>query len=474
LTLNERLRPTVRFLTDRTVDLIVRDAKRVLDEIGVFVEHDKAVELLVGAGGRLRDDRRVRIGPDLVERALSAAPSEVLVHDRGGDNPVSIGGDQVNFVPGSAAIKVFDYAESRTRPSTAADCVKFARLTQRLPAMALQSTCVVPDDVPLEEADLARLRVALMHCTKGVVTGTFTDASFETMRRMLVAVRGSEEALRAKPLAIFDCCPSPPLEWSELTCSVLVSCAEHGIPAELVSMPLTGATAPVTLIGAVTQHTAENLSGVVIHQLAAPGSPIIYGGSPSAFDMRHGTTPMGAIETMMIDAAYAQVGTRLGLPTHAYMALSDAKTPDYQAGLESGSGAVLAAMAGINVVSGPGILDFESCQSLEKLVLDHEACRMAQRAVRGIDSRDDDIVKLVREGIEAEQFLNLDHTRECFREEHSFPGPVIDRMVGDAWAMQGAKSALERAHEEVARLLAEEDAPPLDAGVVRELDGLGL
>jgi trimethylamine--corrinoid protein Co-methyltransferase len=339
--------------------------------------------------------------------------------------------------------------------------------------MALQSTCVVPSDVPLDAADRVRLHEALRNGRKAVITGTFKDHSFEIMREMLVCVRGSKEALRAKPLAIFDCCPSPPLNWSELTCAVLVRCAEEGIPAELVSMPLTGATSPVTLVGAVTQHTAENISGVVIHQLAGAGSPIIYGGSPSAFDMRQGTTPMGAVETMMIDAAYAQVGKHLGLPTHAYMALSDAKSADYQAGMETGFGAMTAALAGVNMVSGPGMLDFESCQSLEKLVLDNEACAMALRAVRGIEPHaSDDLAAVMREGIAAEQFLNLDHTRRNFRGEFYFPGKVIDRSVGDMWAAEGKKSAAQRAHEEVERLLAMEGAPPLDDAVLAELDAL--
>jgi trimethylamine--corrinoid protein Co-methyltransferase len=466
-------RPTLRFLEEEAVCGIVTEARRILEEIGVFVEHGKAGDLLTAAGARKGDGGRMRIGPDIVDRALETAPSEVVLYDRYGKNPVHIGGDSVNFDPGSAAIKVYDFAANRVRPSTTEDCILFSRLTDRLPAMALQSTCVVPSDVPLEEADRVRLYQALRNGTKAVITGTFKEASFEIMRRMLVCLRGSREALREKPLAIFDCCPSPPLNWSELTCDALVRCAEEGIPAELVSMPLTGATSPVTLVGAVTQHTAENLSGVVIHQLAGSGSPIIYGGSPSAFDMRQGTTPMGAVETMMIDAAYAQVGKHLGLPTHAYMGLSDAKTPDYQAGLESGCGAVLAALAGVNMVSGPGMLDFESCQSLEKLVLDNEACAMALRAVRGIDPHDgDDLAGVMRQGIAAEQFLNLDHTRKRFRGEFYFPGMVIDRSVGDMWEAQGKKTAAQRAHEEVGRLLAKEGAPPLDAAVQKELDAL--
>ncbi len=51
---------------------------------------------------------------------------------------------------------------------------------------------------------------------------------------------------------------------------------------------------------------------------------------------------MGAVETQMIDCAYAEIGKYLGLPTQAYIALSDAKQLDAQAGLETSMGATLA------------------------------------------------------------------------------------------------------------------------------------
>ena len=278
-----------------------------------------------------------------------------------------------------------------------ADAVALARLVDGLPHYAAQSTALAPAEVPKAVADRYRLYLVLGNSRKPVITGTFVRDGFAPMQAMLAAVRGGEQQLRDRPLAIFDCCPSPPLKWSDLTCQALIDCARSGVPAELVSMPLTGATAPVTLREAVVQHAAENLSGVVIHQLASRGAPIVYGGSPSAFDMRRGTTPMGAIETMMIDSAYAQVGKHLGLPTHAYMGLSDAKCPDYQAGLESGIGAVLAALSGINVVSGSGMLDFEMCQSLEKVLLDHDALGMAHRLIRGIERREGDALTLISE-----------------------------------------------------------------------------
>jgi trimethylamine--corrinoid protein Co-methyltransferase len=208
--------------------------------------------------------------------------------------------------------------------------------------------------------------------------------------------------------------------------------------------------------------TAENLSGIVIHQLAQPGSPIIFGGSPAAFDMRKGTTPMGAVETMMINAAYVQIGKYLGLPTHSYMGLSDAKIVDGQAGLETGMGALVAALAGANVISGPGMMDFESSQSLEKLVLDNEICGMALRMVRGIEARGDRLAgDLYGDIYDGAHFFSSKETLRWFRKELYQAGSVIDRDTYDVWMSQGKKSAWDRACGEVERVMRSHTVEPL-------------
>ena len=139
---------------------------------------------------------------------------------------------------------------------------------------------------------------------------------------MLAIFAGGRDALAEKPQAVFDVCPSPPLIWSKFGAGNLIELARAGVPAEMVSMPLAGAAAPVTLLGSVVQHAAECLSGITIHQLAKAGSPIVWGGAPAIFDMRKGSTPMGAVETAMIDVSYAQVGKSLGY-AHALLSRGD-------------------------------------------------------------------------------------------------------------------------------------------------------
>ncbi|HSG29207.1 MAG TPA: trimethylamine methyltransferase family protein, partial [Candidatus Krumholzibacterium sp.] len=425
-----------------------------------------------GAGATIDGDR-TKIPASVVEKALETAPDTIKVYDRHGQLRMDLGGDRVHFNPGSAALRIFDPEIGDARTPVTADVVKYATIIDSLPNYAAQSTGLVPGDVPEDIADRYRVFLGLQYSSKPIVTGTFQVEAFKVMHAMLSAVAGGDEKLREKPNAIFDCCPSPPLAWSDLTCQALIDCSRTGLPAELVSMPLTGATSPVTLAGAVVQHCAENLSGITIHQLANPGSPIIYGGSPACFDMRKGTTPMGAVETMMIDGAYAEIGKYLGVPTHAYMALSDSKPVDYQAGMETAMGAILAAVSGVNNVSGPGMLDFESCQSLEKLVLDHEVVSMALRLTGGIELRDDPIAApLIQSGIKRKEFLSLPHTMKWFRKEAYFPHEVIERGTLEEWREKGKKDAAQRANDRVKEILASHTPEPLDPKIVEHITGL--
>jgi trimethylamine--corrinoid protein Co-methyltransferase len=465
----------MQLLPNGRVEEIVAEAFAILETVGVEVEYPEAVDLLTGAGARPADDgRRVYIPRQVCQRCLQSAPSEFRLYGRDGRELV-VGGDETHFDPGSSALTLYDHKQRRIREATTSDVVEFAVVTEGIDAYHCQSTGLVPSDVPEALADRFRLLIALVYSTKPVITGTFTREAFATMHEMLCAVRGGADELRDRPLAMFDCCPTAPLTWSELTCDALVSCARTGVPAETVSMPLTGATAPVTLAGAIVQHTAESLSGLVIHQLAGPGSPFVYGGAPSCFDMRKATTPMGAVETMMIDASYAQVGRHLGLPTHAYMGLSDAKSPDYQAGLETAFGVALAALAGVNIVSGPGMLNFVGTQSLEKLLLDSEICAMASRLLAGVTFRGSpEALDVLREHVVDKSFLTAEHTRRHFREEVYFPPGIIDRGSQGEWEATGGRSAQDRAHEAVGVILdtAAIDAP--DAALVEELESLIL
>ncbi len=466
------VRPAVRFLADTLIERILEEARSVLREIGVEVPHPEVADLLLSAGAQMHPSSgRIRIGAALIDRSLATAPNAFTLHDRDGATRADLGGLRVHFTPGSAAINILDGATGRIRPPSTHDYIRYARLVERLPAFDYPSTAFIPSDVPEKISDAYRLYLSLLYGSGPIVTGAFTIEGFQVMADLLLAVRGTSDALAQKPLAVFSCCPTAPLKWSAVTSKNVIDCARRRIPVEIISVPLTGFVAPGTLTGTLAQHAAENLSGIVISQVAALGAPVLWGGSPAVFDYRHETTPLGAIESQMLNCAHAEIGRRLGLPTQAYISPSDAKSLDAQAGLESAHGMLLAALAGINSVSGPGMLDFESCQSLEKLVLDHEICLMARRVTRGIEEREGDFPAIphLRALLEEGHSIIADHTRRWFRQDVSFPGPVIDRMTRARHLEEGARPLGERATDQVEALL---KSPPnrLDAERRRRLD----
>ncbi len=312
----------------------------ILETQGVFFENQEAIELLKNQGVN-HEGQRFFIPSDLINKCLDTTPNNITLYDRDGNESISLKDDIVNFDPGSAAIFILDEDTGEIREGISKDFIRFSKIVEQLKYIEVQSTALIYNDVPKEAQDWHRLYLALSNCYKPVVTGTFRKESFSIMREILLACRTSEDDLARKPLAIFDACPSPPLKWSDLTTQSLIDAAKSMIPSEFVSMPLAGASAPITLIGCITQHCAECLAGVVIVQLSKRGAPLIWGGSPAVFDMKYGTTPMGAIETMMINIGDVEMGKLLNLPTHAYMSLSDSKIPDSQAGFEAGMGALL-------------------------------------------------------------------------------------------------------------------------------------
>jgi trimethylamine--corrinoid protein Co-methyltransferase len=463
------LQPKLELLTYDLIARILDEAFQLMRIPGIKIQSPEARDLLQQAGATVDGDV-IAIPEKIVRKSLDTVPEKFDLYDRKGNPKIHYGGDFVHFDPGSSGVHMLDPETLEHKPSYTQDLVRLVKIVEMLPQYDAQSTAIVCNEVPKAIGDLYRLYIVLLYSEKPIVTGSFSLQTLGTMIDMLALFPGDRQKLANKPQAIFDVCPSPPLIWSEFGAGNLIELARARIPAQLISMPLAGAAAPVTLLGSVVQHAAESLSGIAIHQLANPGAPIVWGGAPAIFDMRHGTTPMGAIETAMIDAAYAQVGKSLNLPTHAYLGASDSKVVDAQAGLESGITSLLGALAGINMISGAGMLDFLACQSLEKLVIDAEGIAMAKRLLAGIEVRTETLATGLFEGINFKgDFLKKKVTRELFSKEQILPSAVIDRESHRGWQAAGSLDTFGRAKIRTNELLNAYTRPSYPADQVRAL-----
>ena len=467
------MQPKLTLLSDEIIARILGEAYELLLKPGIKVQNEEARELLTKAGVEINPETHVaKIPKPLVEQALESVPREFYLYDYDGNPTVHYGGDSVHFDPGSSGITMLNPETLEHDTTETSHLLQLIKVAEQLPQYDAQSTAVICHDVPKEIQDSYRLYLVLLHSKKPIVTGAFTNKTVQEMIDMLALFAGGLDQARQKPRAIFDVCPAPPLIWSNFGAGNLIALARAGIPAEIVSVPLSGAAAPVTMLGTVTQHTAECLAGITIHQLANPGSPIVWGGAAAIFDMRKGATPMGAVETAMLDCSYAQVAKSLGMPTHTYLGATDSKLVDAQAGLESGISAMVGALSGINMISGSGMLDFLACHSAEKLVLDAEGIAMAKRMIGGVKLHTDTLATGFYDdkiNFKGGDFLKQKITMQLFREEQHIPSSVIDRDSTRVWKAAGSLDAFGRAKLRVKELLGSYTRPEIDPVKIDQL-----
>jgi trimethylamine--corrinoid protein Co-methyltransferase len=466
-------KPKFEILSRDDVKNIIMAAYDLLETFGVMIDNNEVLKIVADAGAKVDFQKKVCLIPaTMIERALQSVPASFSVYSQDCRITAMMGGDNTYFAPGSVALNILDSDTEEIRKPKIPDLIQMSHLIETLENIHFQTGPVLPVDIPEDIQDVYRFYTILTNSSKPIFCGAFTIEGLHIQKEMLTVLRENDDELRRKPRAIFAANPTAPLMWGRVIAQNLVDCARFGIPVMLIPMPLPGGNAPVTLAGTLTEHTAENLSGIVISQFATPGAPLIYGGGAIALDMRYGTSCIGAIESQLLGCGYNQIGKALGLPTASNIGQSDSKRVDAQSGLESGTGILLATLSGINLSRGPGMMAFANCQSMEKLVFDNNICGMALRFAQGIQCDEEsialDVMKAAGRG--AKGHLSSDHTMKWFRKEFFFPSETIDRKP----LRQGekARTSYERAREEVKERLSTFEHKPLPGHKIKELKNI--
>ena len=474
------MRPTLSVLSDDLIGKILDEAKCIMAETGMEIRGANMRRRLLEHGLKMdASGKRILFSPDIVDAAIASAPKSFTLYDRDGQAHAEIGGNNVHYVPGSSGLKILDHRSGETRLSNSTDFIEYARLCDGLEHIAYLATAFsTNEDIESQVSDAWRLYMTLITSKKPVVTGAFSEDGVPRMAAMLQMFRSDRAELIAKPLSIFTITASGNFRYGEDSCQNLLDCAEAGLPVEIVPVTLMGLIAPVTLVGALVFHCIDVLTGLTMAQIVRPGTPVLFGGAAATFDMKAASSPMAAIEAQRLNTAYVQIAKSLDLPTQAYMALGDGKLLDAQAGAETFSSALLAAIAGVNSVSGPGMLDFVLTFSLPKLVFDNEVCGQALHFVREIEPLDDlPTADLVQQLLRDDQLITAPHTIAHWPNELYMTGPVIDRLNRETWEEGGSIPLYERACAEVETRLASYTLIETDAAIdaalrERVMDGL--
>lgn len=457
-------------LSQEEIIKIDQESKRILEESGVRVLNNSALELLENIGCKVdRKISRVYIPSSIIQKAVSSIPEKFYLYGRDNNNKIELGGDNVYFGPGGFAVFVEDLYSGKRRRALRQDLIEHLKVSDALPGCEFNHVNVMPSDLPDNTADLYMWADALIYQTKPIMSENYSAKSVDILVEMGSALRGSSEALISKPNICLDVCVLSPLTHDTRQVDLLLAGARYGLPISIESGPIAGASCPVTLASCVSQANAEILSAIVITYAVKPGTPILYGSWGRHMDMRFGSVTMGGPEFGLLKVCTAQMGRFYKIPTRGGGVLTDSLISDTQCGYEKMITSLIPALGGINYISGMGLNETENMQSLPQLVIDDEIVSMVKRILRGIEVSPDHLATdLIIDIGPGGNFLSSKHTNRYFKSEFFFPG-ISNRMVFDKWYAAGSKTVKEKAAEKVKNLLKNSPEDLLDTKIVREI-----
>ena len=445
-------------LSDSDIERIDADSMRILAEIGVRVDDEELRRQAVGAGAKIgRQNDILCFPPEMVREAVDQAPASAGFADCDGSVTVVGPGRPSTFWTGAALNYVIG---NEARPIRSQDLADFARIADSLESVfAVVGTALA--DVPPPARDVVGLRIMATHTRKHLRPLLFKAENVKAMIEMAEVVADGRP-LRQCPLISFGYSCLSPLHWSQISIDLWRNSSGHRLPVMLNGEPITGATSPVTLAGAVAMANAEVLAGVALVQLLSPARPVVHNiGFAHSMDMRRAACLAGSPECALMAAAGARLAAYYKLPSASWMC-TDALADDQQAAIEKMLTGAAHAAAGVSVIWGMGQLETEKSLSPVQLVMDDEIVRALVRFARGFQVDDDTLAYGVIRQVETGEgeFLSHDHTIAHFRDELS-GSPLLARSTRQRWADGGCTTLADRAKAYVHDLLARPQEPRL-------------
>jgi trimethylamine--corrinoid protein Co-methyltransferase len=457
-------------LTEHEIERIHDGALQILAQTGVLVHNQNVLNLLAEAGCPVSyDERRARIPDQVIETAVSQAPSVVKLYNRLGEQVMALGAGPFFARTSSGATGILDLDNGQRREPTSQDLANAARLADALPHIhGVSIMAVQPADVPVTAVDLHAVKLTLTNTVKPVGYVCLNEQLLELVLDMVALSVGGMEALQQRPIITAIAESTSPLQLVASQLAVLQTFASSALPLTLHAHPIAGLTAPVTLAGELVITHAEILSLATIAQLIRPGTPVVYGMSSSVPDMRTAANLAGAVEIGLLGAAVSQLAQRCGLPSVMSSGI-DAHWPDAQATTERLMTLLPPALAGIDLIN-LSTLETKMSFSLEQLVIDNDILGLVQRYLQGIVVDDETLaLDLIDSTEPGGAFITSDHTLRHFQDE-LLVSDLIVHQPRETWEAAGRPDLLTQAKNKVRRILAEHQPPVLPDRVVVQFD----
>jgi trimethylamine---corrinoid protein Co-methyltransferase len=461
--------PRYEILSEDAMAQLEKGWRRLVTEIGVEFDSERALRLFADAGQRV-EDQTVFLDPDFVLEQVAKAPREFDVQARNPEHNIHIGGDAMAFgaVYGPPFVREGDVR----RDATMDDFERFTKLAQTFPVLDSAGGVICePNDTPLDSRHLD-MTYALQTLTDKVYMGNVVSGvNARDTLAMTEILFGSRESIETTPatISLINC--NSPLRWDDRMLESQFEYSGAGQPVVLTPFILMGAMSPVTIPAALVQQIVEALSGIALSQLIRPGTPVIFGSFLSNIDMQSGSPTFGTPESGIGLLCTGQIARHFGLPFRTGGGLTSSQTSDAQAGYEALMTMMPTFLAGANwVMHSAGWLEGGLVAGYEKFIVDVEILQMMQVEFTPLEIDEDSMAFGAHEEVgHGGHFLGAQHTMERFRT--CFYRPLLSSSENyERWTRNGGKDATERAGEIYRTRLQEFQPPALDDAVRQELE----
>lgn len=465
-------KPSLRFLSDEDVQAIHEAGLLILRDTGVKVHHAEARMLLAEAGAAVDEHNRIaRLPEQLVMASLAQTGKGYELYGRNPHRTARFGhGDHV-WMSSPGQYTWIDSQTGRRRGATVRDVQDAIRLGDALDHIHIVGAMGQPEEISEIGSDVFLTGELVKGTTKPTRCWVRNGRTAAAILEIYRTVAGGAQALRQRPMGEAFLEPISPLQLPEHGLDIVKAFAQAGQPVSIGPMAMTSATAPGTLAGTLAQENAEILAGLVVTQVFAPGTPVMYGGIPHIMAPETGICSFGSPEQGLMAVAMVQMARFYGLPVYVNVGLTDAKTLDAQAGIEKASSMLMGLLAGADTFGHCGICGTDHGASLEWLYLDNELAAYIERIARGLGVDAGTLAaEVIRRVGPGGNYLADEHTVGHFRKELWLSGPAWTRQSWDGWETNGRTSMNERAREQVQTILATHRTEPMEEKLAAEVD----
>ena len=457
--------PPLKILSDEQIEQIHRGTLNVLQETGVKIYHDEALQVLKKAGCQVDlADKLAKLPPALVEESLRKCPAGFRVKSRNPENDLVIGLDNTVFVnfPGRDIVELDTW---QSRIPSRGELIDLITVLDALPTVHF--VVAYPyfgyAGVPEVMKELEGTAVRLAHTSK--VTETVANNGIDRFAVRMADAIGTD---------IFACpnASSPLTCYNDQTAGCLLA-AEHDLPSEIWSGATIGSSAPASITGAVISSNAEIIPYIVLIQLLNPGARVAAANFTLPQNMRTGAPAFGDIGISLFNAAFTQVWRHYRIPTVASSTgVSNSKIIGFQLGYEKTMQNIIAALSGVSILYLHSSVYGEITAHPLQVILDDDIAQMIGRFIEGVEVSEDSLaIDLIKEvGPIPGHFLGTAHTRRWWRKDQYIPKSA-DRLTYPEWIKQGKRSSLEYAKPIMEGILSTHKVePPLTASQEEEIE----